>query len=294
MGYSAERDVGILSAAREGVVRNASLLVNGASAATALRLALDAGICVGLHLNLTEGSPCAGRANVESLLAPPAYDFFRGKLGLRDALARGEVRAADVEAEIRAQFARYRALHPAGTGPAYVDGHQHVQVLPLVASALCHLVEEEGPVPAVRIPELSAAEAGDVAGLPPARRAFYEAVSADCSAARAAFARAGVAAPPAFIGYSTMGAASSVERVLAVLGRLAAAPAAAEWMTHPGLQTLPPPRPPGSGGAGCGDGPDDFALSAEREAELAVLCDPALRAGLAAAGWEPAAFKAQG
>jgi predicted glycoside hydrolase/deacetylase ChbG (UPF0249 family) len=206
------------------------------------------------------------------------------------------VRAADIVAEIGAQFARFRALHPTGAGPAYVDGHQHVQVLPVVASALCCLLEEEGSVDiAVRIPDLGAAEAEDVAGLPPVRRAFYEAVSADCSAARATFARVSVrvAAPPAFIGYTTMGAASSVARVLGVLGRLAAAPAA-EWMTHPGLQTFPLPRPPGSGGAGCGDGPDDFALSSEREVELAVLCDPALQEGLAAAGWAPTAFKVHG
>lgn len=291
MGYSVERDVGILRAFRDGVVRNASLLVIGASAASAVRLALDAGLCVGLHLNLTEGSPCAGRSDVESLLAPPDCKFFRGKMGLRDALARGDVRADHVAAEVEAQFDRFRALHPTGAGPAYVDGHQHVHVLPLVVATLCRPLQQ-GRIPAVRIPELGPAEAAAAsADLPPARHAFYEAVSADCAAARAAFAGAGAASPPAFLGYTTMGADCSVARVLGVLARLVeAVPAAAEWMTHPGLRTVAPPRPPDAGGAGCGDGPDDFALSPERERELAVLCDPALAAGIAAAGWAPAAF----
>jgi chitin disaccharide deacetylase len=294
LGYSDERDDGLLRAHHEGLVRNASLLVNGASAKRALQRACDAGLCVGLHLNLTEGVPCGAPESVRSLLRG---GFFRGKFGLRDAIISGDVQAADVAAEFSAQLARFRALHPRNAGPAYLDGHQHVHVLPLVVSAICSLVADAA-IPAVRIPSLSPAE--DLTELAPARRAFYAGIDADCAAARSAFSRAGAAAPPAFFGYSARGGVGGVERVLGVLRRfeeaaraplLSSVPApCAEWMTHPGLITsaLRPPGP--GGGAGCGNGPDDFSMSVEREEELAVLCDPKLRDGVAALGWRPASY----
>jgi predicted glycoside hydrolase/deacetylase ChbG (UPF0249 family) len=46
-----------------------------------------------------------------------------------------------------------------------------------------------------------------------------------------------------------------------------------EFMVHPGYPCV---RAQG----GCGDGPDEFACSAEREHELHVLCDPELKRSL--------------
>ena len=61
-------------------------------------------------------------------------------------------------------------------------------------------------------------------------------------------------------------------------------------MTHPGNPTLPRPLDAAAvaagyvGGAGCGGGPDEFALDPGREHELRVLLDAegALAAGLRA------------
>ena len=49
---------------------------------------------------------------------------------------------------------------------------------------------------------------------------------------------------------------------------------ACELMVHPGY-------PSASIDGGCGEGPDDFACSNERQHELKVLCDPELRKTLA-------------
>jgi predicted glycoside hydrolase/deacetylase ChbG (UPF0249 family) len=292
LGYSSERDDGILRAFHDGVVRNASLLVNGESAPKAIRRAVSAGLCVGLHVNLTEGSPCAEHASIRSLLRPPDFKFFRGKFGLRESVSRGEIALSDVSVEVAAQLARFRALHPAGSNPPYIDGHQHVHVLPLIVLALCPLISAHN-IQVVRIPALCEAE--DLSELAPVRRSFYDSINADCEAARIAFAAAGAASTDEFIGYGARGGSQGTERVLGALSRLCSAASdlssrrahVVEWMTHPGFRTLPPPRPTDTGGAGCGEGPDDFSQSAEREEELAVLCDAALKAGLESMGLRP-------
>ena len=290
LGYSEERDDGIIRAFRSGVVRNASLLVSGASAASALRRALDAGICVGLHLNLTEGRPVSTVGVANSLLGPPEHRVFRGKFGFREALLRGEIHQNDIAAEAAAQFARFIALHPSGLGPAYLDGHQHIHVLPAVVSAIVPLLKGYS-VPAVRIPSLSPAE--DITALETTRRVFYAGIDADCSAARTAFSHVGVWSPRSFIGFVSCAATRGSRRVLDTLARLGEDSAPTEWMTHPGLKTLPVAserRPPEAPNAGCGDGPDDFSMSDEREEELSVVCDPALIEGLLNLGWRPASF----
>ena len=116
LGYCATRDRGIIAAHTHGVVTCASVLANGRAAATAVASACAAGLSIGLHLNLTEGNPVAPADAVPSLLAPCAGTggervVFRGKHGFRDALAAGDVSLAEGAVEIRAQLARYAALH---------------------------------------------------------------------------------------------------------------------------------------------------------------------------------------
>jgi predicted glycoside hydrolase/deacetylase ChbG (UPF0249 family) len=328
LGYSAERDEGILACFRCGVVTSASLLVNGASAGSALRLADAVGLPVGLHLNLTEGTPVSPAHTVASLLAPGPPQLpggieapgvgtlastgkMRGKMGLRAAVAAGQVSMDEVGVEARAQLCRFTELHPRHAMPSHVDGHQHVQVLPGVAHAVAAAMAE-ARVHATRVPSFGADAAFDIA--PASRAAFYREISEQCVAARAVYASFGVCAPAAFVGYSTMGADCTLERAGRVLGDAVRAlvDAAAvgadagdayahtvEWMVHPGNQTQPRPRAaagppsgvgsaglpmgtdecghtekPSTGDAGCGEGPDDFSMSADREQEMSLLCSP--------------------
>jgi len=294
----------------EGVVTAASLLVTGASAEQALTraCALAPALAVGLHLNLTEGMPAADATAVASLLAPTGE--MRGKFGFRDALAAGEVDMEHVRVEVRAQLDRFRALHPAHAAPTHLDGHQHVHVLPRVAG----IVAEEAAAAGIRWVRLPSGSE-DLSGLAPPRRAFYDGIAADARAARAVFEHAGLAAPDAFIGYTTMGREATRGSVTAALAASGDA-RVVEWMTHPGYPVVPRPLAGGgalctcraaaphhhaawcsaagsgvavSAAAGCGPSDaDDFAGSDDRAHEAELLTSHALRAALAAQGWATA------
>ena len=272
-GYSAERDDGILRCVHHGVVRSVSLLVNGASAASAVAKlsAANPPISIGLHVNVTEGAPVARPVRtVASLLGPDG--FFLGKVGFRDAVSRGDVDLAHVVVEAAAQLAAFLAL-TGGRPPSHFDGHQHIQTAPGVATALAAALTPT--VRATRIPALHrGAEGAAVDALPIGRRAFYSEIASQCAAARHVMAHATVAAPAAFVGYSTMGRDCTEERVEAMLDGLltstrgdAAADIAvgeggspasdcwAEWMVHPGWVTRERPvgvaegGPPSTAGA---------------------------------------------
>jgi len=265
LGYSPSRDAGILALAAAGAVSAASLLVTGASARGALAAAAAAGLPVGLHANLTEGRPAAPAAAVASLL--DARGLFLGKAGLRAALDAGRVDEAHVAAELAAQFALFRALHPRGAAPAHADGHQHAHVCARVAAPFAAAARAAG----VRWTRLPAARRADAAA-DGARAAFYARVDADARAAAPIFAAAGLRWADAFVGFSTQGAdGGGAERALALLrGAAAAGARAVEWMVHPGRAVAGEP-------AGCGDGADDFSLARDRDAEAEALGDGALR-----------------
>jgi predicted glycoside hydrolase/deacetylase ChbG (UPF0249 family) len=67
---------------------------------------------------------------------------FIGRLSL------GRIRAADVEAELRAQYWRFVEL--VGHPPAVVNSHHHVQVFPLVGAVLQDLLQRQRQRPYLR------------------------------------------------------------------------------------------------------------------------------------------------
>ncbi len=95
-GYAQQRDRGIIEAFNNGIITRASLLVNGSSArTTAVELAQEHGLKLGIHLNLTEGKPIGENGN--SSLISKGSRFFQGKFGFRDALSRAEINMTHVE-----------------------------------------------------------------------------------------------------------------------------------------------------------------------------------------------------
>jgi predicted glycoside hydrolase/deacetylase ChbG (UPF0249 family) len=84
---------------------------------------------VGLHLNLTTGAPLGAMP----VLAPAGRLPGLGLL-LRRLLGGGASVAAEVAAEIERQLDAFEAAFAAP--PQFVDGHQHVQVLPIIRAAL--------------------------------------------------------------------------------------------------------------------------------------------------------------
>ena len=103
-------------------------------------------ISIGLHLNLTVGRPLGPMPR----LAP---DGGLPSIGtLVKAAVCGRLDKAEIETEVLRQIDRFIAV--AGFIPDHIDGHQHVQVLPTVRSALVAVVNRRlrDPLPLVRDP----------------------------------------------------------------------------------------------------------------------------------------------
>ena len=289
---------------------------------------------LGLHLNLTEGPPTADVDEVPSLVvwqtnwwpaastATTARDesarHMRGKAGLREALSKCEISLEEVGREVCAQFKVFKQM--TGVLPAYLDGHQHVHVLPGIAAVVARIAADHG-IRCVRMPDEPPRHFEE--HVEPARAAFYRSVSAEGADARAVFADEGVASPDSFLGLGLMGQDLSPERLFlrleAVLADAAAdAPAACErdheaMLLHGSGQSL------GDCHSGSVDGSalhrgqsmkqdgyvveymchvglasvqgDSFNMSPEREHELNILLLPIVRQWLDQHGFELCSYQ---
>lgn len=131
---------GAIEAARRGVVRSVSVIVNmPESAAAAEEVRAVEGVESGVHLNIVVGGPVCDPASVRSLV--DADGRFLGLGGLTRRLARGGVRAGEVAREVRAQVGRARDL---GIPALAWDSHRHTHLLPPLARVVGALAREQG------------------------------------------------------------------------------------------------------------------------------------------------------
>ena len=131
------RAIGELAAAQR--LSATSVMVNSPHwPAAAPRLRAHRGhLSIGLHLNLTLGTPVGPMPRLAPAGALP---------GLRGVVARaylGLLDGGEVRAEIERQLDRFEAglQFP----PDHIDGHQHIQVLPRVRGALMKTVQRRYP-----------------------------------------------------------------------------------------------------------------------------------------------------
>ncbi|NXT11019.1 YDJC deacetylase, partial [Prunella fulvescens] len=272
-GYCPRRNQGIVDCFLAGAISNVSLLVNGSAAADAAKLARRYNIPIGLHANLSEGSPvCEVLKTNSSLLNQDG--FFHGKMGFRTALSKGLLNMSEVKQELKAQVELFHEL--TGHLPPHMDGHQHVHVLPEVRHVFAEVLEEYG-IKYTRVPIEPGLHNCD--WIPPSLMDFYLGVEEDSFNTVDVFTKHGIRWPDIYIGLSTMGRNMSVSSVRsaidgAVLRLTAEAPRSGtvtiELMVHPGYPSVPPV-------GGCGEGPDDFSQSWERLHELQTLIKPELQ-----------------
>ncbi|NXT21894.1 YDJC deacetylase, partial [Syrrhaptes paradoxus] len=279
-GYCPRRNQGIVDCFLAGAVSNVSLLVNGSAAADAAKLARRYNIPIGLHANLSEGSPvCEVLKTNSSLLNQDG--FFHGKMGFRKALSKGLLNMSEVKQELKAQVELFREL--TGHLPPHMDGHQHVHVLPEVRHVFAEVLEEYG-VKYTRVPIEPGLHNCD--WIPPSLMDFYLGVEEDSFNTVDVFTRHGIRWPDIYIGLSTMGKNMSVSNIwsaidTAIMEFMSKVPSPAqltpesrtvtiELMVHPGYPSVPPI-------GGCGEGPDDFSQSWERLHELQTLIKPELQ-----------------
>jgi chitin disaccharide deacetylase len=124
LGLSAGVNAGIVEAHERGIVTSASLMVRADAAAAAADLARQqAGLAVGLHLDIAEWRFEAGEWRVGYERCAPEDP-------------------AAVEAECRGQLDAFRQL--IGDDPTHLDSHQHTHMSEPVASVAANLAAELG------------------------------------------------------------------------------------------------------------------------------------------------------
>ncbi len=127
LGWTEGVNRGIADAFRNGIVTSTSMLANGAAFAGGLEIAQQApGLGLGVHLNLSDGTPVADGETVTSLLNDEG-EFAGGPKSLFLKQVRRGLVLREVEIEWDAQIQKVR---DAGIEPTHLDGHKHVHMLP--------------------------------------------------------------------------------------------------------------------------------------------------------------------
>lgn len=129
---------GILELARQGRISATSAMTNCEAWPDLAPGLTEMGdrIGVGLHLNLTAGAPLGPMPILApSNRLPPLRQLLRGA-------ALGRVPEGEVRAEIERQLDAFERCF--GVAPAFVDGHQHAHVLPVMRRALLAALAERG------------------------------------------------------------------------------------------------------------------------------------------------------
>jgi chitin disaccharide deacetylase len=147
-GMSPGVNAGVIAAHRDGVLTDASLMVNAAACAEAVELArATPSLSVGLHLVLVQGRATSAPQEISALVDRQA--MFRNNsvaVGLRYFFTPG-VRA-QLEREVRAQLEKYVRT---GLALSHVDGHLNIHMHPTVLAILLRVAAEYG-IRAVRLP----------------------------------------------------------------------------------------------------------------------------------------------
>lgn len=116
----------VIECHQAGAVSSTTLLVNGEAAEAAASLAAaNPALGVGLHFNITSGTPAAPPESVPSLLG--AGGRFPGLAAALLRLSTGRARTGELKTELTAQIRRCLEL---GLRPTHIDSHHHLHAHP--------------------------------------------------------------------------------------------------------------------------------------------------------------------
>jgi hopanoid biosynthesis associated protein HpnK len=147
LGWTEGVNRGIAEAHRSGIVTSASLLANGPAFSSAVEFARSTpALGVGVHLNLSDGSPVSAAAAVPTIVNARG-ELSGGPENILLRMARRNLRLREVETEWENQIQKISA---AGIQPTHLDGHKHVHMLPGLFEIALRLAKRHG-IGAVRI-----------------------------------------------------------------------------------------------------------------------------------------------
>jgi len=253
LGICKQRDLGIYKCITEGVATAASIMANGESAKTAVKLFSDNKKNIGLHLNLTEGYPISNPTQIQTLLNEKG--MFLGKDGFRKALDENKININEVVYEITAQIKWFKTHFK--QVPIYVDSHQHVHVLPQLYKNIADILVTYS-IKCVRIP-------GGHFHLLNTLCKACSIVSQHATNARIEYMKRGLVSPDIFVGLQFCGSSYTAQQLIDILKNIIETPnipnCVIEIMTHPGFR---------------GNTWDTFNCAIDRELEMNVLCSKEL------------------
>jgi predicted glycoside hydrolase/deacetylase ChbG (UPF0249 family) len=262
MGIDEPRSHGILQAHEKGVVTSATLMANSPLLETlSARLREHPGLGVGVHLNLTEGSPVLSHPKT---LADRQGRFFE-KAEARRRIMEGRLDLEEVRSEFDLQI---RRVKDSGIEPTHLDSLHHIHVYPGIMGALCWAARRHG-IEKVRLPREPVPPPGSVSS-----QVYWELVRYQGLVSKASeilFAE-DMKTSDHFRGIALSGGIH-FDRFLDALARLPEG--TTEIMVRPGLREAKA---------------KNFA-SEDREKELKILTDPETRAAISKYGIELISFR---
>ena len=214
---------GIAQAYDRGILTSASLMANMPGFDTAVRIArARPSLGVGLHLNLTGGTPICGADRVPSLVDGEGRLLGYKTLTLR--LLSGRVSKDELKREIAAQVER---LERAGIRPTHLDGHRHVHLVPILFDVVAEVARAAG-IGWVRCP----AVVGDRTRPSPVKAARALGLAGFARLQLGRLEACGLRTADCFLGAMSGG---GLEHLHEAADRLAELPeGVTEWMVHPG------------------------------------------------------------
>jgi chitin disaccharide deacetylase len=130
-----------------GTITSASLMAGGEAFQEAVRISRSRpGLSLGLHVTLCDGNPTLPPDRIPDLVGTEGR--FRKHLVPLSLGALTRKTCAQIESEVKSQFDR---LEKEQIRPAYVDGHHHLHIHPLIFRIVCKEASARG-VGWVRLP----------------------------------------------------------------------------------------------------------------------------------------------
>jgi chitin disaccharide deacetylase len=140
-GLTEDINHGIIAAHRDGLLTSTSLVANGLAFKHAATISRTFGqLSVGVHFNLSQGSPVSPANRIPSLVNKQS-ELYLSPLHLFVAILRKQVNVQDIHTECRAQILK---VLEAGIAPTHLDGHLHVHLLPQLSPVVIQLAREFG------------------------------------------------------------------------------------------------------------------------------------------------------
>lgn len=138
LGWTEGVSQGIVEVHRQGIVTSTTMVANGRAFEHAVELARSVpNLAIGVHLNVTYGTPVLPEVRVFSLVDEDGLFHRRNRFIQR--IVTGRIDIAHVEDEFRAQIER---IAEAGIEISHLDSHESIHMYPAIFNVVAGLARE--------------------------------------------------------------------------------------------------------------------------------------------------------